>query len=312
MVTRRLQSLALRLRISSAKTLASLLAVALMMVSPKTLHAGKCDALFISTIGSFEGPVRVAYESGLDVPFDVQYALVKLSEVADGTVLKDQAANQVVPKTRQWARRVFIFTGKRNTAELVVSRAGRGWFIKSVATSLLTGKTRSLAADAKVTEQTASHQVDDHLALHMRAIRNLFRIEFAVERDDFIGPILSWSEASGESPLRGSLVELFLAYRHQSFHLGRGFEHEVSAEFSEAARRKMAAIALLVEKRLMFSLGFDGEPAGLFRQVGSDKWERVSTAYDRPVKDPALLLFQAMANAGFVYESGIYRNRDGS
>ncbi len=225
-MSRRLQSLPARPNVSSTKALAFSIVVALVAAFPTTVHAGKCDALFISTIGSFEGPVRVAYETGQAVPFDVQYELVKLSEVADSAVLSDRAANKIITKTRRWSRRVLIFSGNQNTAELVISRAGRGWYIKSAATSVITGKTRMLAADTKLTEPAESHKVDHHLALHMRAIRNLFRIEYAVKRDDFIGPILSWSEASGESPLRGSLVELFLASRGVSFRLDLGLQKE--------------------------------------------------------------------------------------
>ncbi len=296
-MTRRLQSLALTLTLT------------LSPFSSDAAHARrKCQALFVSSIGSFKGPVRVAFATGQDVPFDVQYALVRLSEVVDSSMLSDRVVTAILPKTPAWARRVLIFSGKQYTAELAISRTGKGLYISANATSLMTRKTRKLGADVKLDEHLSIQKVDRHLALHMRAIHNLFLIENAVERADYIRLILSWVKASGESPFTGNLVALFVASRGEKFFLDRGFEKDGPTFLSEEANQKMAAIAFLVQQNLTYSPGAGKEAPGIYQNIGYDQWVRISMSDDRPPKDQTVLLFQAMANAGFIFESGVYQN----
>jgi hypothetical protein len=284
------------------------LAIASAVAASFDARAGTCKSLFTSNVRKPLGPVRIAFKSGDAVPFSLQHELLALSEADARSVTGRRVFMDFVRNSPIGRRHILVFTGLTDIVELSIFHSPEGnWSISSVAKSTMSGRTRNLAAGIAPGGLADIEKLDSFLAAHLRATRDVFMVASAVKRDDLIRPILNWAKASGENLFTGNLVELFLASRREVFHLDRGFEKDAAPVLSESDRKKIAAVSFLVEKHLTFALGSRDVPSGIFRQVGQDGWMRVSSSDDQTSRDATALLFQAMTNAGFLYDSGVYR-----
>jgi hypothetical protein len=271
-----------------------------------TARALDCQTLFradnsATAVQLFSGPVEASH-SGEALPREIQHELIRLSNMTEG--LEKLFPTNLVHSVPSGKDFVLSFAGSGHVAQLKIFNSGARWSLSTTGSSLSGGQSRKLARDVDVAD--LSRDLTLQLVLHMQAIRDFFEIQTAASRDDLLRSISTWAKASDEDPFQGDIVNLLLASRKERFHLDRGFEKGALTDLSDKSKRKMAALTLLVERGLVFSLGPDRRSPGIYRPLATKAWSRISSSDESAQTDRTVLLFQAMTNAGFKYESGVY------